>query len=367
MTAPPTAPSQIDRQFWRGRRVFLTGHTGFKGSWLSYWLHLMQAEIAGYALDPPTQPSLFDTLALKELCEHELADVRDRERLRASLQRSRPEIVFHLAAQPLVRRSYRDPLETYETNVIGTANLLEAARHCPSVRVVIVITTDKVYENREWAWGYREIDRLGGHDPYSNSKACTELITDAWRRSFFRAERPEVAVVAARAGNVLGGGDWNEDRIVPDAVRAFSAGATLTVRNPGSTRPWQHVLEPLSGYLVLAQACHAEPRLLDAVNFGPYDRDVLPVSEVARQLVALWGESARFELAPQAASAPHEAGLLQLDCSRARAVLGWAPRLDLARCLELTVEWHKAFRTSPDSEAMRALTRRQIERFEQAR
>ncbi len=350
--------------FWRGRKVLVTGHTGFKGSWLSLWLQKLGAELAGYALPPPTTPSLFEAAGVAEGMSSIEGDVRDLERLAATVGRERPEIVFHLAAQALVRPSYRLPVETYATNVMGTVNLLEAARQTDSVRVVVVVTSDKSYANREWIWGYREDEALGGRDPYSSSKACAELVTAAYREAFFgRNADPSrrVAVATARAGNAIGGGDWAQDRLVPDVVTAFSQQRPVRVRNPESIRPWQHVLDPVHGYLLLAEKlADSSGDGAEAWNFGPWEEDVRSVARVVDALAQLWGGGARWER--EGAPQPPEAASLRLDSSKARARLGWAPRLRLDAALEWVVEWHRAFAPSRD---MRSITEKQIGRFAQ--
>lgn len=338
---------------WRGRRVLVTGDTGFKGSWLSLWLHALGAEVTGFALPPPTRPCLFEAAGVAELIDHHDGDVRDLAAMRAAVEASQPELIFHLAAQPLVRPSYREPVETYATNVMGTVHLLEAARGVPGVKAVVCVTSDKCYENREWVWPYRESDPMGGHDPYSSSKGCAELVAAAYRSSFF-ANGPALATV--RAGNVIGGGDWAEDRLVPDLVRAFEVGAAPLIRSPDSVRPWQHVLEALGGYLLIAERLLAgEHRFADAWNFGPSDGDTRPVSWIVERMRAAWGGAPR----PDADPAPrvHEAGLLRLDCSKARTALGWRPALRLEQALEWIVAWHKAVSRGEDA---RAVTRAQI-------
>ena len=347
--------------FWRGRRVLVTGHTGFKGAWLSQWLIELGAEVSGFALAPATNPSLFSLLALENAMHSVIGDIRELPAFRETLQRERPEVVFHLAAQPLVRQSYRDPIETYSTNVMGTVNVLEAARQSPGVRAVVVITTDKCYENREWVWGYREIDRLGGDDPYSSSKACAELVVAAYARSFLRSsERPEApAVASARAGNVIGGGDWSDERLIPDAVAAFRRGKPVRLRHPRATRPWQHVLEPLGGYLRLGQRLCEEPaRYSQAWNFGPDDADTREVGSVVDLLARHWGVATGWE--PEPGPHPHEARLLRLDSSRARELLGWRPRLTLDETAAWVVEW---YRCCYDGGDVRELTRRQISSY----
>ena len=344
-------------EFWSAKRVFVTGHTGFKGGWLATWLHALGAEVHGYALAPPTTPSLFEAVDVGEgMASSTTGDVRDGDRLRASLVAARPEVVFHLAAQSLVRDSYARPIDTYAVNVMGVVHLLDAVRSTPSVKVVVNVTTDKCYENREWPWPYRECEPMGGHDPYSSSKGCAELVTAAYRRSFLVDQG--VAVATARAGNVIGGGDWAADRLVPDLLRAIDAGAELVIRAPGAIRPWQHVLEPVSGYLTLAELLHREgASFAEPWNFGPADEDARSVEwivdRVARRCPGLaWTR--------EASAQPHEAGCLKLDSSKARARLGWAPRWRLGQALDRTLEWHMAWRDHAD---MRAVTLAQIEAY----
>ncbi len=357
----------VDRAFWNAKRVLVTGHTGFKGSWLVTWLGDMGANVVGYALAPPTEPSMFDALSLGGLVEHHLGDVRDCVGLAGVLDRAAPEVVFHLAAQPLVRAAHQDPVGTYATNIMGTVHLLQAVRQCPSVRVVVIVTTDKVYENREWFWGYREVDALGGHEPYSSSKASAELVVSAWRSTYFNPEAPgqTVTLASARAGNVVGGGDWAPDRLVPDAIRAFAVGRPVQLRNPHSTRPWQHVLEPLSGYLVLAQRCWHETRLGQAFNFGPPPSDEVSVGEVIERLTGCWGGAASWEdVSSGQSGAPRESGRLQLDWSKAQALLGWRPRTDLDWCLEHTARWYRQHLDGAGADPMRELTLEQVHAFE---
>ena len=340
--------------FWRGRRVFLTGHTGFKGGWLALWLQQLGAELTGYALDPPTNPSLFVKADVTRGMHSVIGDVRDSEKLELSMQMAMPEVVFHLAAQPLVRQSYVDPVGTYQTNVMGTMHLLEAVRKTPSVRAVVVITTDKCYENREWIWPYRESDPLGGYDPYSSSKACAELVTGSWRASFFNpAQHAEhgVAVASARAGNVIGGGDWASDRLIADIIRAFSAGKTLAIRNPSATRPWQHVLEPLRGYLTLAERLVTSgAQYASAWNFGPQYTDARPVEWIVRYLSAKWGGKAKWDLDAQ--QHVHEAQMLKLDWSKAQAELGWQPTLTLPDALDYTLTWYQQEAAGADARTL---------------
>lgn len=337
--------------------MLLTGHTGFKGGWLALWLDELGARVGGFALAPSTSPSLFQAAGLGKLEVDVRGDVRDPVALGRTITEFAPDVVFHLAAQPLVRESYALPVETYATNVMGTVHLLEAARRSASVRVVVNVTTDKVYDNREWAWGYRESDPLGGHDPYSSSKACSELVTSAYARSFLHDRG--VAVATARAGNVIGGGDWSRDRLVPDAAVALSRGEPVVVRNPHAIRPWQHVVEPLRGYLMLAEACWAEPASFSrAFNFGPAPEDMVPVGRLMDMLCRHWPD-ARWENVSEA-GAPHEATFLKLDTALARSLLAWAPRLHLDRALSLTAEWYRAFYAQATPEALRELMRAHI-------
>ncbi|MCE1236226.1 MAG: CDP-glucose 4,6-dehydratase [Hyphomicrobiales bacterium] len=337
--------------FWRGRRVFLTGHTGFKGAWLTLWLHAMGAEVYGYALDAPTTPSLWDLADVGAVCRDHRGDVRDLEAVTAAMQAFDPQIVFHLAAQSLVRPSYAAPVETYATNVMGTIHVLEAARRCAVLRAVVVVTSDKCYENREWVWGYREIDPLGGHDPYSSSKGAAEIVTHAYAASFFgAADGPLVAT--ARAGNVIGGGDWAIDRLVPDIVAAFREDRAPEIRSPDSVRPWQHVLEPLSGYLDLAEALVTRGRdVAGAWNFGPPPEAVRSVREIADAMAALWGEGRTWRDASRA-DAPHEATLLQLDSAKARTRLGWTSRWRFDEALAATVDWYRALDAGASARAL---------------
>ncbi len=331
--------------FWRRKRVFLTGHTGFKGGWLSLWLAELGAEVHGYALAPPTDPNFFSVTGLdRRLVSSTIADIRDAAALERAMGAAQPDIVVHLAAQPLVRHSYAEPVETYTVNVIGTVNLLEAVRRTPGVKAVVNVTTDKCYENREWIWPYRENEALGGYDPYSSSKACAELATSAWRRSFLDAAG--VRVASARAGNVIGGGDWAADRLVPDFLRALDAGRTLMVRSPHAMRPWQHVLEPLSGYIKLAERlCSAGGDFAEAWNFGPDEADARPVQWIVETLCGrVTGATWERDVAPQ----PHEAHTLRLDSAKARARLAWRPRWNLQRALEATLDWHQAWKAGAE-------------------
>ncbi|MFP5236269.1 MAG: CDP-glucose 4,6-dehydratase [Acidobacteriota bacterium] len=348
---------------WQGLRVFLTGHTGFKGGWLSLWLASRGAQVRGYALDPGTEPNLFTTARIESVVEDVRGDILDFAKLQSAMAEFRPDAVFHLAAQPLVRRSYTDPLGTYASNVMGTANLLEAVRMVSTVRAVLCVTTDKCYLNREWVWPYRETDSLGGHDPYSSSKACAEMVAAAYRDSYFPVDRlaqHRVAIATARAGNVIGGGDWSEDRLLPDLIRGFQAGEPVLIRHPQAIRPWQHVLEPLAGYIALAE------RLLDgaskvatAFNFGPGDDDTWPVDRIATKLSGLWGEGASW--VPDAAPTVHEAATLKLDSSLARNLLHWRPRLTIEAALDWALEWYRAAQQMKD---MHRFTMEQITRYE---
>lgn len=345
--------------FWRGRKVFLTGHTGFKGSWLSLWLQQMGAELTGFALLPPTDPSLFEIAGVGQGMVSIIADIRDGIELATAMRQATPEIVIHMAAQPLVRRSYVDPVETYSTNVMGTVHLLEAVRQTPSVRAVVNVTTDKCYENREWVWGYRENEPMGGFDPYSNSKGCAELVSAAYRNSFFNPSlygQHQVALATARAGNVIGGGDWAADRLIPDIVAAFAKGEPVVLRNPQATRPWQHVLEPLRGYLMLAERLYADgPRFAEAWNFGPHADDAKSVEWIVFQLAEKWADGAHWQI--DSGKHPHEAGYLKLDISKAGHSLAWHPILRLSDALDLIVDWTRCQQAGGD---LRALTQAQI-------
>lgn len=344
-------------QFWKSKRVLITGHTGFKGSWLSIWLQRMGAHVIGYALPPPGLPNLFELARVADGMTSVQGDIRDLERVTALVAEYRPEIVIHMAAQSLVRPSYADPVETYAINVMGTVNLLEAVRHSPDVRVFINVTSDKCYENQGLERGYRETDPMGGFDPYSNSKACSELITSAYRRSFL-GER--LALASARAGNVIGGGDWAQDRLIPDTIKAFSEGRAVRIRSPHAIRPWQHVLEPLSGYLMLAERLWSEGQALaEGWNFGPQDEDAQPVSWIVARMAERWGEGAAWTL--DAGTHPHEASILKLDCSKSKHVLGWQPRLPLAMALDWTVKWFQGYQRGA---AIRELTELDIASFE---
>jgi len=348
---------------WRERRVFLTGHTGFKGGWLALWLTKLGAQVRGYALDPATEPCLFHTAKVGELLDDVRGNILDRVRLEASIKEFAPEVVFHLAAQPLVRQSYLDPLGTYATNVMGTANVLEAIRHTPSVRAVVSVTTDKCYENREWVWPYRETDALGGYDPYSSSKACAEIVCAAYRSSFFpinALDQHGVALATGRAGNVIGGGDWSPDRLIPDLIHGFRTGQPVPIRRPGAIRPWQHVLESLQGYLLLAEKLfQARPQFATAFNFGPSDDDAWPVARIATKLAELWGRNSQWTKTSDPGA--HEAGYLRLDSSKARVELEWQPRLRIDAALEWTVDWYRAW---DDRQSMQEFTLKQISDYE---
>lgn len=348
---------------WQGKRVFLTGHTGFKGGWLALWLASKGAIVRGYALAPCTTPSLFDVAKIGSDIEDIRGDIRNSATLEPALHDFAPEVVFHMAAQPLVRLSYDDPIGTYETNVIGTARVLDAIRRTPSVRAVVSITTDKCYENKEWVWGYRETDPLGGYDPYSSSKACAEIVSAAYRQSYFpigKLAEHKVAVATARAGNVIGGGDWSLDRLIPDLVRGFLAGEPVRIRRPHAIRPWQHVMEPLHGYITLAEHLLShDPKFATAYNFGPADDDAREVGWIAEKMTGFWGNGAKWVLDPD--PGVHEAGYLKLDASRARTDLNWTPHLRLETALQWLVEWYRAWQSGAD---MHAFTLAQITAYE---
>ncbi|HEY1271749.1 MAG TPA: CDP-glucose 4,6-dehydratase [Terriglobales bacterium] len=353
----------VNRSFWQHRRIFLTGHTGFKGSWLSLWLDSLGANVTGYALDPPTQPNLFEQLQFGGTVHSVRGDIRDFVRLKSAIAECRPEVVLHMAAQSVVRRGYEDPIETYSSNVMGTVNLLEALRQLKQPCVVVNVTSDKCYANREWVWGYREDEPMGGKDPYSNSKGCAELVTTAFRESFFPPEssgQHGIALASARAGNAIGGGDWTGDQLIPDLMRAFLAGKSCLIRNPAAYRPWQFVLEPLRGYLMLAERLTEDPkRYASGWNFGPVDADAKPVSWIADQLVASWGKPASWE--QDSAAHPREAHALKLDASKAGTYMDWHPALPLKGALQWIVEWYRGYQAGADLDR---LTRTQIERYE---
>lgn len=350
-----------DPAFWFGKRVFLTGHTGFKGSWLSIWLQSMGAHVSGFSLAPEESPNLFSVAEVKRDIDSDLGDIRDIDALRASMSRCDPEIIIHMAAQPLVRHSYLDPVGTYATNVMGTVHVLEAARRLPRLRSIVAVTTDKCYENREWVWGYREDEPMGGRDPYSNSKGCAELVCSAYRSSFF-ASADDPALATARAGNVVGGGDWADDRLIPDILRSFDDRRAVRIRNPLAMRPWQHVLEPLSGYLHLAKALwEGGQQFAEGWNFGPREEDARPVQWIVERMIEHWGQGAHWEWDED--THPHEARFLKLDISKVRERLGWAPRWSLDTTLAKIVDWHRAWRGGAD---MREHCLREIAEFETA-
>ena len=353
----------MNAAFWQGKRVFLTGHTGFKGGWLSLWLQQLGAEVTGYALAAPTTPSLFEVADVASGMQSIIGDVRDGDAVKRAMAAARPDIVIHMAAQPLVRYSYANPVETYSTNVMGVVHVLEAVRATPGVRAVVNVTSDKCYENREWPWGYRENEAMGGYDPYSNSKGCAELVTAGYRSSFFHADKYAehgIALGSGRAGNVIGGGDWAMDRLIPDMLRAIGAGEPVMIRNLHAIRPWQHVLEPLSGYLTLAEKLYTEgPVHAEGWNFGPHDTDAKPVEWIIERMTQEWGAGASWSLDGQ--NHPHEATYLKLDCSKARGQLGWHPRWDIGQTIAKIVEWHKACDQGAD---MRAMTLAQIAAYQ---
>ena len=348
----------LSAEFWRGKRVLVTGHTGFKGSWLTLWLQNLGAQVSGFSLDPSTEPSLFELARVHEGINDQRGDLRDLGALLEIIAETEPEIVLHLAAQPLVREGYRDPLGTYSSNVMGTLNLLEAIRQVGGVRACVLVTTDKVYANKEWLWPYREDEALGGHDPYSSSKACCELLAQSYAASFFPADKHAehgLALATARAGNVLGGGDFAPERLIPDVLKAWTADEPVTLRYPQAVRPWQHALEPLAGYLQLAAALYEYgPEYAGAWNFGPGEADMCSVGEVVELLANRWPRARGLRIEP---SELHEAGLLRLDSSRARQVLGWKPRWTLEQCLKHTLGWHLAWQHGDD---MRAVTLNQL-------
>ncbi|MDF2635473.1 MAG: CDP-glucose 4,6-dehydratase [Pelosinus sp.] len=352
----------INKEFWQGKKVFITGHTGFKGSWLCLWLTLLGAKVTGYALQPPTKPSLFELCRVDELVTSVIGDVRDRESLTKVMLTAQPEIVIHMAAQALVRDSYNNPVDTYAINVMGTVHVLEAVRACRNVKAIVNVTTDKCYENKEWVWGYRENEPMGGYDPYSNSKGCSELVTSSYRSSFFNPNEYKehgVGLATARAGNVIGGGDWAADRLIPDCINALLKNEKIRIRNPHSIRPWQHVLEPLSGYLLLAQRLYEDGKdFAEGWNFGPNDSDAKPVAWVVRKMCEEWGSYASYEV--DKGNHPHEAHYLKLDCSKAKAKLFWQPSWDLEQALGKIVEWVHAYQQKAD---MRAICLQQIQEY----
>ena len=336
---------QQDVEFWRGKRVLLTGHTGFKGGWLVLWLQRLGAQVTGISLSPNTTPNLFDLTKIQELCDSHFCDIRKAEALTTLIRSAQPEVIFHLAAQPLVRHSYQEPIETFGTNVMGTAHVLDALRGLGSVKAVVMVTTDKVYRNNEWHWPYREDDALGGHDPYSASKAASEIVIASFRYAFLSEQG--VAVASARAGNVIGGGDWSEDRLVPDAVRAWQAGATLEIRRPQAIRPWQHVLEPLAGYLTLAEKLWYHPELAGAYNFGPHTHEATTVHEMVERARQAYGSGEiRFG---DGSEGPHETGWLALEAAKARVDLGVQPKWPLAETVTRTMAWYRAQHAGADA------------------
>jgi CDP-glucose 4,6-dehydratase len=353
----------VNPGFWRGKRVFLTGHTGFKGSWLSLWLQSLGAELTGFALQPPTKPSLFEEARIASGMHSVIGDIRILSDLQGAMLAARPDVVIHMAAQPLVRYSYQSPVETYATNVIGTVHLFEAVRSIPGIKAVVNITSDKCYENREWVWGYRENEPMGGYDPYSNSKGCAELVTSAYRSSYFNAGRYQqhgTAVATVRAGNVIGGGDWAKDRLIPDILTAFEQGVVVNIRNPYAIRPWQHVMEPLRGYLTLAERlCEQGPAYAEGWNFGPNDEDVRPVAWIVEQMAAMWGNDAKWQIDTSEQS--HEAKYLKLDISKARKRLDWHPALRLDEALRLIINWTQKRQAGAD---IRTLSLAQIDVYQ---
>lgn len=344
----------IDPNFWCGRRVLLTGHTGFKGAWMTLLLRSFGAEVYGYSLEPESEHGLFNVAGIQRDISHRIADVRDIDALRRAFEGANPDVVVHMAAQALVRQSYAEPLETYATNVMGTVNLLEAARLHPKIRAIVVVTSDKCYENTGSLRGYRESDPMGGYDPYSSSKGCAEIVAAAYRRSFYQAATG-THIATARAGNVIGGGDWSRDRLVPDLMRSFMAGEVVRIRNPGAVRPWQHVLDPLIGYLALVQRLATGQEFAEGWNFGPHEDSEVPVSALVQNLAGRWGADARWEL--DKGDHPHEAAYLKLNCDKARTRLGWRPVIDFDRAMHLTSEWYRAFH---DGANMRSVALNQI-------
>jgi CDP-glucose 4,6-dehydratase len=337
---------KINSGFWKNKKVFVTGHTGFKGSWLLLWLQEMGATVKGYSLAPNTSPNLYEEANVGEGIESEIGDIRNLEAVTKSMTSFDPDIFIHMAAQPLVRLSYSEPVETYATNVMGTIHVLEAARKCKSLKSIVAITTDKCYENKEWPWGYRENEAMGGHDPYSSSKGCCELLIASYRKSFFNSPN-SASLASVRAGNVVGGGDWSDDRLIPDILKAFEKSVPVIVRNPLSTRPWQHVLEPLSGYLLLAEELYNNgDQFAEGWNFGPKDEDCQSVEKILNTMIKTWGEGASWKL--DSSNNPHEAGFLKLDCSKAAQQLKWVPQWNLEFTLKSIVEWHKAWMNNAD-------------------
>ena len=355
--------AMVDSSFWKDKKVFVTGHTGFKGSWLCLWLNLLEADVTGYALQPPTQPSLFELGKIDQLVQSIIGDVRNGVELNQAMVKTQPEIVIHLAAQPLVRDSYENPSGTYAINVMGTVNLFEAVRVCKSVRAVVNVTTDKCYENKEWLWGYRENEPLGGYDPYSSSKACSEMVTAAYRSSFFNPEHHDVhkvSLASARAGNVIGGGDWAKDRLIPDCIKSLTNKEPILIRNPNAVRPWQHVLESLSGYLILCEKQYDASRdYAEGWNFGPDEKDAKTVEYIVNRMCSLWGNGAKYII--DDGQHPHEAHYLKLDCTKAKNILGWQPRWSLDTALEKIVEWYRSYLADPKT--VQAISLKQIKDY----
>jgi CDP-glucose 4,6-dehydratase len=334
----------ISKTFWEEKTVLITGHTGFKGSWLSIWLNMLGANLHGYALKPDTKPNMFEIASIKKIIKSNISDIRDYNKLLTVMKKCQPQIVFHLAAQPLVRQSYKEPLETYQTNILGTANLLEAVRYVKSVRAVIVITSDKCYENKEANYAYKESDSLGGYDPYSSSKACAEIVTAAYRNSFFTDS--DAAIASARAGNVIGGGDWAPDRLVPDCIKAWLKNKTVEIRYPKAVRPWQHVLEPLAGYIILAEKLYKHgKKFASAWNFGPDKKNIKNVAFLIDNMSKLWGKKTKWKITTT--KQPHEAMLLKLNCSMAKTKLPWKPCWNIEKTLDKTVQWYKTYSENP--------------------
>ncbi len=352
---------QIESSFWRNKKVLITGLTGFKGSWLGLWLTELGAEVIGYSLEPPTEINHYDLLQLNTRCHSIIGDVRDYATLAQAIKNIQPEIIIHMAAQSLVRYSYEEPIATFATNVLGTVHLLEAARHAPSVKVILNVTSDKCYDNKEWLWGYRENEAMGGSDPYSSSKGCAELVTQSYQRSYFNAENG-IKLASARAGNVIGGGDWAQDRLIPDIMQAFLTKRPAVIRNPNAIRPWQHVLEPLSGYMQLIQMLAIDRNLQGAWNFGPHPQDARPVAFIVEQLAQHWGQQASWQI-EEDPKKYHEAHYLRLDCSKANTLLGWQPRWGLTNALEKTAQWYQAYANNQD---IKALSLQQIKEYSQS-
>lgn len=341
--------TKVNSKFWKGKKVFITGHTGFKGSWLSLWLQSMGAEIKGFSLAPHTSPSLFYEANVGEKMESVFGDIRDKDCVFDSMIQFNPDVIFHMAAQPLVRASYREPIDTYSTNIMGTLNVLEGARYCSNLKAVVNVTTDKCYANNEWDWGYRENEPMGGFDPYSSSKACSELVTSAYRSSFFK--KSGIAVATARAGNVIGGGDWSEDRLIPDILNAFVNKKPVVIRNPNSIRPWQHVLEPLSGYLILAEKLFVNGQsFAEGWNFGPYDQDVQTVLWIVEKMTSDWNHKENWKI--DSDEQPHEANYLKLDISKAKNLLGWKPSWDLTVTIDKIIKWHQSWISGTNAQAL---------------